>query len=143
VYLPDYRVNVELTAGLRTGYQRYRFDVVATSEAGADHVAAATPLIRLDLGYSRNWDKTTASAIRIIDAYSIEGYRYSSGWAPKQKVYFYTKFSKPISSLQWQLEGADVALQADGQLSTTPIAKALHQQQCPAKFAVRRRNAEF
>lgn len=121
VYLPDYRVNVELTAGLRTGYQRYRFDEV--------QAANSAPLIRLDLGYSRNWDKTTSSAIRIIDAYSIEGYRYSSGWAPKQKVYFYTKFSKPISSLQWQLEDADVALQADGKLSTTPIAKAPSQQQ--------------
>lgn len=122
VYLPDYRVNVELTAGLRTGYQRYRFDEVAAANTAA-------PLIRLDLGYSRNWDKTTASAIRIIDAYSIEGYRYSSGWAPKQKVYFYTRFSKPISSLQWQLEDAEVALQADGKLSTTPIAKAPSQQQ--------------
>ena len=129
VYLPDYRVNVELTAGLRTGYQRYRFDEVATSDAGTAHGAATAPLIRLDLGYSRNWDKTTASAIRIIDAYSIEGYRYSSGWAPQQKVYFYSKFSKPISKLQWQLAGAEPALQADGQLSATPIAEAPQQQQ--------------
>lgn len=125
VYLPDYRVNVELTAGLRTGYQRYRFDEVA----GSATKTASAPLIRLDLGYSRNWDKTTASAIRIIDAYSIEGYRYSSGWAPKQKVYFYTKFSKPISSLQWQLEGEPEKLQADGSLSTVEFSAAVKQQQ--------------
>jgi len=131
VYLPDYRVNVELTAGLRTGYQRYRFDEVAHSakDSASAIETASAPLIRLDLGYSRNWDKTTASAIRIIDAYSIEGYRYSSGWAPKQKVYFYSKFSKPISQLQWQLEGKDIALTADGQLSTTPFAQAVKQQQ--------------
>ena len=122
VYLPDYRVNVELTAGLRTGYQRYRFDDVATSDAVSATETASAPLIRLDLGYSRNWDKTTASSIRIIDAYSIEGYRFSSGWAPQQKVYFYTKFSKPISQLQWQLEGADLAFAEDGSLSTKPLA---------------------
>ncbi|WP_197489980.1 GH92 family glycosyl hydrolase [Rheinheimera sp. SA_1] len=121
VYLPDYRVNVELTAGLRTGYQRYRFDEI--------QAANSAPLIRLDLGYSRNWDKTTASAIRIIDAYSIEGYRYSSGWAPKQKVYFYTKFSKPISSLQWQLACDTEQLQADGSLSTVELSAAAKQQQ--------------
>lgn len=127
VYLPDYQVNVELTAGLRTGYQRYRFAGAATT-ATASKISSA-PLIRLDLGYSRNWDKTTASSIRIIDAYSIEGYRYSSGWAPQQKVYFYSKFSKPIQSLQWQLAGAELALAKDGNLMSTPLQQAPLQRQ--------------
>ncbi len=121
VYLPDYQVNVELTAGLRTGYQRYRFDEVAGQNSPA--------LIRLDLGYSRNWDQTTQSAIRVIDAYSIEGYRFSSGWAPKQKVYFYSRFSRPIKSLQWQLADAPLQLQADGQLKNSTFVAAPKQQQ--------------
>jgi len=67
VYLRDYRVNVELTTGLRVGVQKYRFDDVDKQA----HVI-------LDLGYERNWDKTTDSFIEIVDEYTIRGYRYSS-----------------------------------------------------------------
>ncbi|MBU2178447.1 MAG: GH92 family glycosyl hydrolase, partial [Gammaproteobacteria bacterium] len=121
VYLPDYQVNVELTAGLRTGYQRYRFDQTTGQNSA--------PLVRLDLGYSRNWDQTTDSAIRIVDAYTIEGYRFSSGWAAKQKVYFYSRFSQPIKSLQWQRSGEPLQLQTDGQLKNSTFMTAPKQQQ--------------
>jgi predicted alpha-1,2-mannosidase len=85
VYLEDYKVNVELTAGLRTGFQRYQFD------KGSDE-----GLVRLDLAYSRNWDATVASHIDIINEHSIGGYRLSTGWAKDQRVYFYSEFSLPI-----------------------------------------------
>ena len=43
VFLDDYGVNVELTAGLRSGFQKYQF---------ADD--ALEGVVRVDLGYSRN-----------------------------------------------------------------------------------------
>lgn len=87
VYLDDYNVNVELTAGLRTGVQKYTFD--------KQH---QTGQIKLDLGYSRNWDSTVATKLTIINDRTIAGYRKSTGWAKDQRVYFYTVFSEPFIS---------------------------------------------
>ncbi|GGD70663.1 GH92 family glycosyl hydrolase [Lacimicrobium alkaliphilum] len=98
VYLDDYKVNVELTAGPRSGLQRYRFD----SHNG-------NGVVRLDLGYSRNWDSTTATHIEIIDNQTIAGYRKSSGWAEDQRVYFYTRFSTPFNQHQLELDGQTLA----------------------------------
>ena len=56
-----------------------------------------TEFIQLDLGYSKNWDTPTETFIKIIDDHTIGGYRYSTGWAKDQRVYFYTEFSQPIT----------------------------------------------
>ncbi|GGZ71835.1 alpha-1 2-mannosidase [Paraglaciecola chathamensis] len=85
VFLDDYGVNVELTAGLRTGFQKYQF---------ADD--ALEGVVRVDLGYSRNWDKTLDTHIQVIGPKTIAGYRKSTGWASDQRVYFYSQFSQPI-----------------------------------------------
>tara|TARA_R110002153_G_scaffold190217_5_gene343034 strand:+ start:17929 stop:20208 length:2280 start_codon:yes stop_codon:yes gene_type:complete len=103
VMLDDYSIQVELTAGLRTGYQRYNYST-----------DTQTGVVRLDLGYSRNWDKTLGSSIQIIDERTIAGYRKSTGWAPDQRVYFYTQFSAPIK---------DYVINKDGQ----PSAGKAHQ----------------
>lgn len=94
VYLDDYNVNVELTAGLRTGVQKYTFD--------KQH---QTGQIKLDLGYSRNWDSTVETKLTIINDRTIAGYRKSTGWAKDQRVYFYTVFSKPFISKNILLNG--------------------------------------
>lgn len=94
VFLEDYGVNVELTAGPRSGLQRYTFSQDTD-----------TAVIRLDLGYSRNWDSTTATHIEIIDNQTIAGYRKSSGWAEDQRVYFYSRFSVPFNRHQLELDG--------------------------------------
>lgn len=94
VYLDSYDINVELTAGLRTGVQRYSFS--KKQDKG---------IVKLDLGYSRNWDKTLSSKIEIVDEYTIKGYRKSTGWAKDQRVYFYTTFSSPIKSYELSLGG--------------------------------------
>lgn len=94
VYLQDYGINVELTAGLRTGFQRYHFP-----EGKKEGV------IRLDLGYSRNWDKTLETHVEVLDPYTITGYRKSTGWASDQRVYFYTRLSEPMTSHQLTKEG--------------------------------------
>lgn len=84
VLLKDYNINTELTAALRSGLQKHTFNKVGNK------------FVQLDLGYSKNWDKPTETFIKIIDDYTISGYRYSTGWAKDQRVYFFTKFSQPI-----------------------------------------------
>ena len=54
-------------------------------------------MISLDLGYAINWDSPVQTYIQIIDPHTIAGFRLSKGWAADQRVYFYTKFSKPIT----------------------------------------------
>lgn len=84
VHLSDYKINVELTATPHCGIQRYTFP------------DSDSALVRLDLAKHMNWDYAMGSMIKVIDNQTIEGYRYSEGWAPDQKVYFTTRFSKPF-----------------------------------------------
>jgi predicted alpha-1,2-mannosidase len=98
VYLESYDINVQLTAGLRTGIQRYTY-----SERQGEGI------VKLDLGYSRNWDKTVSTKIEIVDEFTIKGYRKSTGWAKDQRVYFYTKFSSPIKNYEVNLNGKRLA----------------------------------
>jgi predicted alpha-1,2-mannosidase len=85
VLLKDYNITTELTAALRSGLQKNTFN-----KAGKE-------FIQLDLAYSKNWDKPTDTFIKIVDDHTICGYRYSTGWAKDQRVYFYAQFSKPIA----------------------------------------------
>lgn len=97
VYLTDYDINVELTAGLRTGVQKYTFD--KKHQQGQ---------VKLDLDYARNWDATVATQINIIDDYTISGYRKSTGWAKDQRVYFYSTFSEKITSIDISVAGNNI-----------------------------------
>ena len=47
-----------------------------------------------------NWDFTNDSRIEIVDSVTIQGYRFSDGWARDQHIYFRTRFSKPFTSVQ-------------------------------------------
>jgi len=85
VLLKDYNITSELTAALRSGLQKHIFN-----KDGKEFV-------QLDLGYSKNWDDPTETFIKIMDDHTICGYRYSTGWAKDQRVYFFTQFSKPIA----------------------------------------------
>jgi len=84
VLLKDYGINVELTATDRCGMQRYTFP--ATNDA----------TVIVNLKKALNWDYSMGSEIRIVDSTTIEGHRYSTGWAVNQKVYFVTQFSRPF-----------------------------------------------
>jgi putative alpha-1,2-mannosidase len=54
--------------------------------------------IRFDLGFAINTDKTTESYWRKVDDSTFVGYRFSTGWAKIQKVYFAVRVSKPVKS---------------------------------------------
>ncbi len=86
VLLDTYNIKVELTTTKRAGFQRYTFP--KTKDA----------VVVLNLGHSLNSDKTTGTYIKIINNHTIAGYRFSTGWAKDQRVYFAAKFSKPFTS---------------------------------------------
>ncbi|PBJ04878.1 GH92 family glycosyl hydrolase [Flavobacterium sp. ACN6] len=84
VFLEDPKINVELTSTQRTAYHKYTFNDTNTQS------------VVVDLGFAINWDKALKTSIKIEDKNTISGYRYSTGWAKNQKVFFVAKFSKPI-----------------------------------------------
>lgn len=86
VMLEDYHINVELTATPRCGIQRYTFP-------------RAESAIFLNLAKAMNWDETLDSYIESVDSVTLRGYRYSNGWAKNQRIYFYTKLSKPFKEI--------------------------------------------
>ncbi|MCD8207366.1 MAG: GH92 family glycosyl hydrolase, partial [Bacteroidales bacterium] len=86
VLLKDYGILAELTATERCGVQRYTFP-----EADAE--------IILNLRRAMNWDATVDSGIEVIDSVTVQGWRFSEGWARHQKVYFRTRFSRPFDDM--------------------------------------------
>ncbi|MFN5426829.1 MAG: GH92 family glycosyl hydrolase [Bacteroidota bacterium] len=76
-------ISCELAASSHCGLQRY-------------HFGQGTRWMRIDLGFHINWDKTTAAFIQIINDSTVVGYRYSTGWAKNQRVYFAARFNQPI-----------------------------------------------
>ncbi|MDE6449923.1 MAG: GH92 family glycosyl hydrolase [Muribaculaceae bacterium] len=96
----DDDIIAELTATPRTGMHRYSFP------AGAD-----TVFVRVDLGYGIGWDRPVETSLTLDNDSTISGYRYSSGWAKDQKIYFTAQFSKPIA-------GCDIDSTAAGSLAT-------------------------
>ena len=85
VYLEDPKINVELTSSLRTAFHKYTF------------IKNDQQSVVIDLGFAINWDKALKTELKVEDSYTISGYRYSTGWAKNQKVFFVAKFSKPIA----------------------------------------------
>lgn len=84
VKLRKYNIKAELTTTERVGYHRYSFPESSQSN------------IILDLGEGIDWDEPTDTYLKQIDSRTIEGYRYSRGWAKDQKVYFRAVFSKEM-----------------------------------------------
>lgn len=86
VKLRKFNIYAEMTASLRCAMHRYAFP--ASTDAS----------IRFDLGFAINTDKTTESYWRKVDDSTFVGYRFSTGWAKIQKVYFAVRLSKPVKS---------------------------------------------
>ncbi|HEX8460270.1 MAG TPA: GH92 family glycosyl hydrolase, partial [Segetibacter sp.] len=86
VRLRDFSIYAEMTASLRAALHRYAFPASNNSS------------IRFDLGFAINTDKTTESYWRKVDDSTFLGYRFSTGWAKNQKVFFAVRLSKPVKS---------------------------------------------
>lgn len=79
-------VDCELTATNRTGFHLYKFP----NETG---------WLRFDMGFHINWDMPTKGMIQKLNDSTIIGYRFSTGWAKNQRIYFAARFSVPIEEL--------------------------------------------
>lgn len=80
----DNGIKVAFTASERCGFHKYIFP------------AHTTPVIRFNLGFAINYDRTEETYIRKLNDSTIVGYRYSSGWAHVQRVYFAARISVPF-----------------------------------------------
>lgn len=88
VKLLDNDIQAELSATIRAGFHCYTFP------------ESSKPNVVFDLNHSRDkgsWGtRILLSQIRVIDEYTIEGYRIITGWANWRKICFHAKLSKPI-----------------------------------------------
>ncbi len=88
LHVDRYNVDAELTATERVGFQKYGFNDDGNSG------------IIIDLKYGTGWDKVTKGTIKQVDKNTVEGLRFSSGWARDQQLFYYTQFSKDIKSFE-------------------------------------------
>lgn len=88
VPLTRYGVTAEMTATTRVGFSRYTFP------------ASDSSAVVFDLVNGGCWDRAYDTRVNAVDSCTIEGYRFSSGWARNQKIYFRAQFSKPFDSIE-------------------------------------------
>lgn len=81
--MPDYGINVRLSATDRTGIHEYTF----TGDESA---------VLVDLCSGIGWDNVADWNLTVKDANRIEGYRRSSGWADDHTWWFAAEFTEPI-----------------------------------------------
>ncbi len=84
VQLDDRNIQVELTATERVGIHRYTFP------------AGKTARVVVDLQQGIGWDAPVETFIRQKDAYTLEGYRFSKGWAEDQRLWFAIRSNVPF-----------------------------------------------
>ncbi len=86
VKLKRYNIGVRLTASNRVGFHEYTFP-----KSDQSHIV-------IDLQEGLGWDRPTKTFIQQINDTTVSGYRYSTGWAVDQRIYFTAIFSKPIKN---------------------------------------------
>ena len=88
VPLVRYGITAEMTATLRVGFHRYTFP------------AADDAAVIFDLENGGCWDKATETHIEPSGDSRLVGWRYSTGWAKDQRVWFVAEFSRPFTSFE-------------------------------------------
>ena len=97
VRIGDSKILVELTATKRVGMHRYTFPL-SNKEA----------LIKINLAQGIGWDKMTECKFSHENNKLVTGYRYSTGWAKDQKVYFAAEFSQPVQLVKTEQDSVGV-----------------------------------
>ena len=88
VPLLRYGITAEMTATSRVGFHRYTFP------------AAEDASLVFDLENGGCWDDVKDAGFEVVknadgQISAIGGYRFSSGWARNQKIFFWAEFSRP------------------------------------------------
>lgn len=82
VVLKRYQIKAECTATERVGFHRYTFPASSESK------------IIIDLQTGIGWDSPVKTFIEKVNDTTIAGYRFSTGWATDQRIFFTAIFSK-------------------------------------------------
>ena len=82
VTLDDTSIDVELTVSKRSGIHKYQYPT------------AQNQMLILDLLHR---DELLSGSVKRISDKELSGHRHSKAWAKQQKLYYYIKFSHPIS----------------------------------------------
>jgi predicted alpha-1,2-mannosidase len=80
----DNGVQCDFTATERCGYHQYQFK-------------GDNAWLQFDMGFRINWDNSTAGMLQLLNDSTLIGYRYSTGWAKNQRVYFAARFSAKVT----------------------------------------------
>jgi len=90
-------ITAKLSAAEHCGFHDYTYP------------ASVSPVIKLDLGYHEDWDRPTSTYIKQLNDSTLAGYRYSTGWAQTQRVYFVLRSSVPFKKLYLTVDGKPVS----------------------------------
>ena len=93
----DNGIEAKLSATEHCGFHEYSFP------------AKVAPVIKLNLGYHQNWDKPTETYLKKLNDSTIIGYRYSTGWAQVQRVYFALRTSKSFGKMYLTANGSPLS----------------------------------
>ncbi|HZI68056.1 MAG TPA: glycoside hydrolase family 92 protein, partial [Hanamia sp.] len=88
VLLKRYNIKAELTASERVGFHRYTFP------------ASENAHLIVDLVQGIGWDRPTEAYIKKLNDSTLVGYRFSTGWAKDQRIYFAAVFSRPFKNIE-------------------------------------------
>ncbi len=96
VVLEKYNIKVELTATERVAFHRYTYP------------ASEDARVVIDLGEGIAWDAPVKSYLHQINETTLEGYRYSKGWANDQREYFTLELNKPVKNFALFSDGREI-----------------------------------
>jgi predicted alpha-1,2-mannosidase len=105
----DNGIVCEMTATERNGFHRYTFP-------GNDG------WLQFDMGFRINWDSPTDGYLKLINDSTLIGYRFSTGWAKNQRVFFAARFSNPVKDTRFfDSTGVPKENKADGSIAKTQL----------------------
>jgi predicted alpha-1,2-mannosidase len=104
VHLNRFNIDVELTATKRVGFHKYTFPESDQAK------------IIIDLEHGVGWDRPIDGLVTQENDTVVSGYRYSSGWANDQRIYFTAVFSKPMKDFQFEMSGTETQIAPYGQV---------------------------
>ena len=81
----DNGVLCNFTSTERVGYHQYKFK-------------GNQSWLQIDMGFRINWDNSTAGMLQLLNDSTLVGYRFSTGWAKNQRVFFAARFSSPVAA---------------------------------------------
>lgn len=86
VFLDRYAVRAEITASDRSAV--YRFTYPRSMDAGM--------ILDLDYSINRQWNRDMR--VEVLGDTAIRAYKMTAGWAPRQQISMYARFSRPFKA---------------------------------------------